>query len=63
MKNIKSVLHNMFIAIGFGTMVYVPMLILDNGLNETMNSVLIWVSTSVFYGLSFQILEMKSKIK
>lgn len=63
MKNIKRALHNMFIVVGFGTVVYVPMLILDNGLNETMKSVLTWVFASVFYGLSFQILEMKSKIK
>lgn len=63
MKNIKKALHNMFIAVGFGTLVYVPMLILDNGLNETLKSVLTWVFASVFYGLSFQILEMKSKIK
>lgn len=63
MKNIKNALHNMFIAVGFGTMVYVPMLILDKGLNDTMQSVLTWVIASVLYGLSFEIIKIKSKIK
>lgn len=36
MKKVKRTLHNMFIAVGFGTMVYVPMLLLDKGLNDTM---------------------------
>lgn len=63
MKNIKRVLHNMFIAVGFGTMVYVPMLLIDKGLNDTMQSVLTWVFASVLYGLSFEIIEIKSKIK
>lgn len=43
MKKVKRTLHNMFIAVGFGTMVYVPMLLLDKGLNDTMQSVLTWV--------------------
>lgn len=63
MKKIKKALHNMFIAVGFGTMVYVPMLLLDKGLNDTMQSVLTWVCASVLYGLSFEIIEIKSKIK
>lgn len=63
MKKIKRALHNMFIAVGFGTMVYVPMLLLDKGLNDTMQSVLTWVFASVLYGLSFEILEIKSKVK
>lgn len=63
MKIIKSALHNMFIAVGFGTMVYVPMLLLDKGLNDTMKSVLTWVFASVLYGLSFEIIKIKSKIK
>ena len=63
MKKIKRALHNMFIAVGFGTMVYVPMLLLDKGLNDTMQSVLTWVFASVLYGLSFEIIEIKSKIK
>lgn len=56
-------LHSNFIAVGFGTMIFVPMLILDNGLNETLKSVLIWVFASVLYGLSFEILQTISKIK
>jgi hypothetical protein len=63
MNKIIRALHNMFIAVGFGTMVYVPMLLLDKGLNDTMQSVLTWVFASVLYGLSFEIIEIKSKIK
>jgi len=63
LKKIRRVLHNMFIAVGFGTMVYVPMLILDKGMNDTMQSVLTWVAASVLYGLSFELMEMKSGIK
>ena len=63
MKKIKRALHNMFIAVGFGTMVYVPMLLLDKGINDTMQSVLTWVFASVLYGLSFEIIEIKSKVK
>lgn len=63
MKKLKWTLHNMFIAVGFGTMVYMPMLLLDKGLNDTMQSVLTWVFASVLYGLSFEIIEIKSKIK
>ncbi len=44
-------------------MVYVPMLLLDKGLDDTMQSVLTWVFASVLYGLSFEIMEMKSKGK
>ena len=63
MKKVKRTLHNMIIAVGFGTMVYVPMLLLDKGLNDTMQSVLTWVFASVLYGLSFEIIKIKSKIK
>ena len=63
MRKLKRALHNMFIAVGFGTMVYVPMLLLDKGLNDTMQSVLTWVFASVLYGLSFEIIEIKSKVK
>lgn len=63
MEKIKRLLHNMFIAVGFGTMVYVPMLILDKGINDTMKSVLTWVFASLMYGLSFELLEIKTKIK
>lgn len=60
---IKKILHNIFIVVGFGTMVYVPMLILDKGMNDTMQSVLTWFFASVLYGLSFEIIKIKSKIK
>ncbi len=63
MKHLKRILHNMFIAVGFGTMVYIPMILLDKGLNDTMQSVLTWVIASVMYGLSFEIIELKSKSK
>ena len=53
----------MFIAVGFGTMVYVPMLLIDKGFNDTMQSVLTWVIASVLYGLSFELFRIKSKIK
>ena len=49
MKKIKRALHNMFIAIGFGTMVYVPMLLLDKGLNDTMQSVSLLQSLPDWY--------------
>lgn len=63
MKKLKRALHNIFIAVGFGTMVYVPMLLLDKGLNDTMRSVLTWVLASVLYGLSFELFRLRSKIK
>ncbi len=63
MDKFKRTLHNMFIAVGFGTMVYVPMLLIDKGLNDTMQSVLTWVIASVLYGLSFGILEIRSRAK
>ena len=53
MKKLKRILHNIFIAVGLGTVIFVPMLILDNGLNDTLKSVLIWVGASILYGLSF----------
>lgn len=63
MKKLKRILHNMFIVLGLGTMIFVPMLILDNGLNDTLKSVLIWTGASILYGLSFELLVIKSKIK
>ena len=60
MKNVNIALHNIFIAVGFGTMVYVPMLLIDKGLNDTMQSVLTWVFASALYGLSFELLKIKS---
>ena len=61
MKNVNIALHNIFIAVGFGTMVYVPMLLIDKGLNDTMQSVLTWVFASALYGLSFELLKIKSR--
>lgn len=63
MKKGKRLIHNVFITVGLGTVIFVPMLILDNGLNETLKSVLIWVGASILYGLSFEVLMIKSKIK
>ena len=63
MEKIKRVIKNIFITVGFGTMVFVPLLLLDKGLNDTMKSVLTWVCASVLYGLSFVILELKSKLR
>lgn len=59
----KKTLRNIFISLGFGTMIFLPMLILDNGLNDTLKSVLIWAAASVLYGLSFEIFKTKLKIK
>ncbi|MDE6591967.1 MAG: hypothetical protein K2K57_02745, partial [Oscillospiraceae bacterium] len=55
--------HNIFISTGFGTMIFVTMLIMDNGLNETLKSVLIWVAASCLYGLTFEIMRVRSRIK
>ncbi len=61
MKKIQRTVHNIFISAGFGTMIFVTMLILDNGLNETLKSVLIWVAASCLYGLSFEIMRIRAK--
>ena len=60
MKKIQSMVHNIFISTGFGTMIFVTMLIMDNGLNETLKSVLIWVAASCLYGLTFEIMRIRS---
>ncbi len=44
-------------------MVYIPMILIDKGLNDTMQSVLTWVIASVMYGISFELIELKSKLK
>lgn len=44
-------------------MIFLPMLILDNGLNDTLKSVLTWAAASMLYGLSFEIFKTKLKIK
>ena len=49
MTEVKRLLHNIFIAVGFGTMVYVPMLLLDKGLNDIMKTVLITIP--IFIGV------------
>ena len=63
MKVIKRILHNTFLAVGFGTCVYVPMLLIDKGFNDTMQSILTWVIASVLYGVSFEILRVKGKYR
>lgn len=52
----KRTLKNTFLTLGFGTIIFVFMLILDNGLNDTLKSILIWLIASALYGLSFSIL-------
>ena len=59
----KKTLRSIFLSVGLGTMVFLPMLILDNGLNDTLKSVLIWAGASVLYGLSFEIFKTKLKLK
>ena len=46
--------------VGIGTLIFTPMIIIDNGLNDTMKSVLIWLFASILYGLSFTILRLKT---
>jgi len=58
--DMKNRLHHVFLTVGLGTLIFVPMLIIDNGLNDSMKSVLIWLGASVLYGLSFIILELKT---
>ena len=59
----KNILHNVFLSIGLGTVIFVPMLIIDKGLNDTMVSVLIWFGASILYGLSFTLLKLKTKLR
>lgn len=56
----KDQLRNVFLTIGLGTLIFVPMLIIDNGLDDSMKSVLIWLGASILYGMSFSILELKT---
>ena len=56
----KNTLRNIFLAVGFGTLIFTPMIILDNGIDDTMRSVIIWLAASVLYGVSFSILKMKT---
>ncbi|MDE6708908.1 MAG: DUF3021 family protein [Oscillospiraceae bacterium] len=59
----KKTLRSIFLSVGLGTMIFLPMLILDNGLNDTLKSVLIWTGASVLYGLSFELFKTKLKLK
>jgi len=59
----KNILHNVFLAIGLGTVIFVPFLIIDKGLNDTLVSVLIWFGASILYGLSFTLLKLKTKLR
>lgn len=56
----KNTLRNIFLAVGFGTLIFTPMIIFDNGIDDTMRSVIIWLAASVLYGVSFSILKMKT---
>ena len=56
----KNTFRNIFLSVGLGTLIFTPMLIFDNGFDDTMKSVLIWLSASILYGLSFAILNWKS---
>ncbi|MDD7515368.1 hypothetical protein [Ruminococcus flavefaciens] len=56
----KNTLRNIFLAIGFGTLIFTPMIIFDNGIDDTMKSVIIWLAASILYGASFSILKMKT---
>ncbi|WP_024860163.1 hypothetical protein [Ruminococcus flavefaciens] len=56
----KNTFRNIFLTIGLGTLIFTPMIIIDNGFNDTMISVLIWLGASIIYGLSFAILNWKS---
>ena len=59
----KNVIRNIFSMIGFGTLIFIPMLIADNGFNETLQSVVTWTVASGLYGLSASILKMECRIK
>ena len=56
----KNTFRNIFLTVGLGTLIFTPMLIIDNGLDDTMRSVVIWLIASLLYGLSFAILNWKS---
>lgn len=58
----KNTFQNLFLTVGLGTLIFTPMIIIDNGLNDTMKSVLIWLGASILYGFSFSILSM-DKVK
>lgn len=59
----KKVIRNLFLSVGLGTMIFVPMLILDNGLNDTLKSVLIWIAASILYGFSFSLWKIKFRMR
>ena len=59
----KNTFRNIFLSVGLGALIFTPMLIIDNGFNETMKSVVIWRTASILYGLSFAILNWKSILR
>ena len=59
----KRTLRNIFLTLGFGTIIFVFMLILDNGLNDTLKSILVWSIASALYGVSFSMFNSKIKYK
>ena len=63
MKRLKRIIRNLFITIGFGTIVYLPALMIANGTDNTLKSVLIWVIASALYGFSFELLNITTKLK
>lgn len=58
----KNTFRNIFQTVGIGTLIFIPMLIFDNGFDESMKSVVIWLVASILYGLSFNIFDLK-KVK
>ncbi|MBP5580167.1 MAG: hypothetical protein J6X56_11965 [Ruminococcus sp.] len=56
----KNTFRNIFLSVGLGALIFTPMLIIDNGFDDSMKSVIIWLSASILYGLSFAILNWKS---
>ena len=55
----KNTFRNIFQTVGIGTLIFTPMLIFDNGFDESMKSVVIWLIASILYGLSFNIFDLK----
>ena len=55
----KNILRNIITTVCIGTLIFTPMILFDNGFNDTMKSFLIWIFASILYGLSFEILKLK----
>ena len=58
----KNTFRNIFQTVGIGTLIFTPILIFDNGFDESMKSVVIWLVATILYGLSFNIFDIK-KVK